>query len=187
MNYTEKYHLPQWVESDRIMMEDFNAAMAILEEGLTAVREDAGSGSAVASAAAAQAKVAADRAQSTADSAATAAQNAQATANLGVQKADSITAAAYTPTNKPYIIGSYTGNGKYGGSNPTVINVGFRPSAVFITGGDGQFILIPPVTVTADNRLTVTWTASGVSYYNDMNASYQLNNQGAKYGYCVLR
>ena len=34
MNYTTNYHLPQWVESDRIMMEDFNDAMASIDEGL---------------------------------------------------------------------------------------------------------------------------------------------------------
>lgn len=34
MNYTENYHLPQWVKEDRIMMEDFNAAMAGIEKGL---------------------------------------------------------------------------------------------------------------------------------------------------------
>ena len=28
MNYTANYQLPQWVETDRIMMEDFNEAMA---------------------------------------------------------------------------------------------------------------------------------------------------------------
>lgn len=36
MNYTEKYHLPQWMKEDRIMMEDFNAAMASIEGGLAA-------------------------------------------------------------------------------------------------------------------------------------------------------
>ena len=36
MNYTTNYHLPQWVESDRILMEDFNDAMESIEEGLTA-------------------------------------------------------------------------------------------------------------------------------------------------------
>lgn len=35
MNYTENYHLPQWVKSDRILMEDFNGAMANIENGLT--------------------------------------------------------------------------------------------------------------------------------------------------------
>ena len=35
MNYTEKYHLPQWVKEDRIMMEDFNVAMAGIEAGMS--------------------------------------------------------------------------------------------------------------------------------------------------------
>ena len=43
MNYTEKYHLPQWVETDRIMMEDFNAAMAGIEEGLNEANASAAS------------------------------------------------------------------------------------------------------------------------------------------------
>ena len=35
MNYTKNYHLPQWVKEDRVLMEDFNAAMADIESGLT--------------------------------------------------------------------------------------------------------------------------------------------------------
>lgn len=41
MNYTENYHLPQWVKTDRIMMDDFNAAMASLEDGLTTAQATA--------------------------------------------------------------------------------------------------------------------------------------------------
>lgn len=41
MNYTTNYHLPQWVKTDRIMMDDFNAAMSSLEEGLTEAKETA--------------------------------------------------------------------------------------------------------------------------------------------------
>ena len=37
MEYTENYQLPQWVESDRILMEDFNQAMAAIDEGIKAV------------------------------------------------------------------------------------------------------------------------------------------------------
>ena len=36
MNYTTNYRLPQWAETDRIQMEDFNQAMADIDEGLTA-------------------------------------------------------------------------------------------------------------------------------------------------------
>ena len=39
MDYTTNYHLPQWVESDRIMMEDFNEAMAAIDEGIKEVDE----------------------------------------------------------------------------------------------------------------------------------------------------
>lgn len=34
MNYTTNYHLPQWAEEDRIMMEDFNEAMEKIDEAL---------------------------------------------------------------------------------------------------------------------------------------------------------
>ena len=41
MNYTEKYHLPQWVETDRIMMEDFNQMCADIEAGLSEAKSTA--------------------------------------------------------------------------------------------------------------------------------------------------
>ncbi len=56
MKYTENYHLPQWVESDRIMMEDFNGAMAVIESGLT----EAKAAAAAAGETAAQAKAIGD-------------------------------------------------------------------------------------------------------------------------------
>ena len=34
MNYTDKYHLPQWEETDRIMRADFNQMCADMEAGL---------------------------------------------------------------------------------------------------------------------------------------------------------
>lgn len=34
MNYTANYRLPQWVEDDRILMEDFNQAMETIDAGL---------------------------------------------------------------------------------------------------------------------------------------------------------
>ena len=40
MNYTTNYHLPQWVEEDRIMMTDFNEAMERIEEGMSACYGD---------------------------------------------------------------------------------------------------------------------------------------------------
>lgn len=40
MNYTEKYHLPQWVKEDRIMMDDFNQMCADMEAGLSKNAQD---------------------------------------------------------------------------------------------------------------------------------------------------
>lgn len=34
MNYTENYQLPQWVESDRVLMEDFNEANSTIDQAL---------------------------------------------------------------------------------------------------------------------------------------------------------
>ena len=41
MNYTEKYHLPQWEETDRIMRSDFNEAMAGIEGGISTAQATA--------------------------------------------------------------------------------------------------------------------------------------------------
>ena len=41
MEYTTNYHLPQWVETDRIQMEDFNAAMASIDAGMQTIKENA--------------------------------------------------------------------------------------------------------------------------------------------------
>ena len=38
MNYTTNYHLPQWVESDRILMEDFNQMCADIDGSIAAAK-----------------------------------------------------------------------------------------------------------------------------------------------------
>ena len=38
MNYTTNYHLPPWVETDRILMEDFNEAMSGIDGGIAAAK-----------------------------------------------------------------------------------------------------------------------------------------------------
>ena len=41
MNYTTNYHLPQWVESDRVLMEDFNQMCADIDGGIAAAKNAA--------------------------------------------------------------------------------------------------------------------------------------------------
>ncbi len=107
MDYTKNYHLPQWVKEDRVMMDDFNRAMADIEGGL--------SGNAQAAA----------KAQNSAN-------NAQSAADAARRIAD----AAYSPTQKPYVVGSYTGTREI-----ISITLGFRPSYMIISG---QASMSPP-------------------------------------------
>ncbi len=81
MDYTNNYHLPQWVKSDRIMMDDFNNAMSAIDSGIKSAQNAANS-----------AKSAASAAQNAANAAKNTAQN------------------AYSPSQKPYAAGSYTGD-----------------------------------------------------------------------------
>ena len=41
MNHTTNYHLPQWVETDRIMMGDFNQMCSDIDEGIAEAKEAA--------------------------------------------------------------------------------------------------------------------------------------------------
>ncbi len=84
MEYTTNYHLPQWVESDRIMMGDFNQMCSDMEAGLTSNAQ-----------AAAAAQTAAGNAQN-------AAENAQASADAAQAEAAKL----------PYVVGTYRGTGE---------------------------------------------------------------------------
>ena len=105
MNYTTNYHLPQWVESDRILMEDFNEAMENIDGGIKGAKD-----------AASVAQTAAESAQSTANTAESKADAAQSTADN-----------AFCSDYMPFAIGSYTGTGE-----PQTITLGFKPNALII-------------------------------------------------------
>ena len=44
MNYTKNHHLPQWEESDRILMTDFNQMCSDMESGLDKIQDEAAAG-----------------------------------------------------------------------------------------------------------------------------------------------
>ena len=94
MNHTKNYNLPQWELNDLIRMEDFNGAMANLENGLTEAKQRDDSLS------------------------------------------NRIDATRALATQVPYVTGSYTGNGEN-----QVIDVGFRPSFVIVSG-EGEAPLV---------------------------------------------
>ena len=93
MNYTTNYHLPQWVKSDRIMMDDFNQMNGSIEAGMTETAAEAAA--------------------------------AAATANAAQALAQQTAGSAYSPANKPYVVGVYTGTGEV-----QEVILGFTPSVV---------------------------------------------------------
>ena len=60
MNYTTNYHLPQWVETDRIMMEDFNQMCSDIDQGIKTAQDTADTAESKADAAQSSANAVAD-------------------------------------------------------------------------------------------------------------------------------
>lgn len=162
MNYTTNYHLPQWVESDRILMGDFNQMCEDIESGLTS------------------------NAQATA-AAQSAAETAQSTADTAESKADAL-ANAYTPSNKPYVIGTYTGNG-YG---TQTITIGFPPSIAIISGEVYTTEEVPgmqhTVIATASSP-NMVYSTTDTGFTVHMSGSYRplLNIKSRTYRYIAFR
>ena len=103
MDYTNNYHLPQWVKSDRIMMDDFNQMNRNIESALNTSIQTANS------------------AKSTANAAKSAASAAQSAANAAQSTANQALAAL------PYAVGSYTGTGQ-----SMTFKTGFRPRFLIV-------------------------------------------------------
>ena len=152
MNYTQNHHLPQWVKTDRIMMDDFNQAMADMESAL--------------------------------NSNAQAAAGAQATAD----EAKTLASAAYSPDQKPYVTGSYAGNG-----STLTVEVGFRPSFVIISGMDlsvkDSFRFIQYTGISGGKKLhnCVTMTNTGFTVTAPSGDSIPNLNGVRQYDYIAFR
>ena len=179
MDYTTNYHLPQWVESDRIMMEDFNEAMAAIDGGIKAAQDTADGGAA-----------AAEAAQTTADRAEDKAEAAQTAADAAGDAAAELAAIAYTTGNKPFVAGSYTGNGS---SSYRTINLGFRPSAVLIGCSKATGVGNDPVFFSSGNveglyeEFRITDNGFEVKDGVATSSNYWLNTNGQVYDYIVFR
>ena len=60
MNYTTNYHLPQWAETDRIQMEDFNQMCSDIDQGIKTAQDTADTAESKADAAQSSANAVAD-------------------------------------------------------------------------------------------------------------------------------
>ena len=173
MNYTKTYHLPQWEKSDRIMMDDFNAAMSNIESGLKKTVQDAAG---YASQAQSNASDLAAKAQTAADAAMAARQAAQKTADK-----------AFSPNRMPYSVGSYTGNG-----TSTTIDLGYRPSLVIITGQElgGEVNYVRGILVATPGIMSsaITFKNTGFSIKNPSEThTPKLNVSGEHYGFIAFQ
>ena len=167
MNYTQNHHLPQWIKSDPIRMEDFNDAMASIESGLNT----------------------ADTALSKAGAAQSAADSAQSTASI----AQSMAAVAHNVAlEKPYLTGRYTGNG-----GTKAVSTGFQPSFLIITGAEAgtdlnSYLAAAYVGMTAGNTLATRCKLTSTGFFlqprSDANGTYpDLNQNGRVYEYIAFK
>ena len=176
MKKTDNYSLPQWEKQDFIKMEDFNDLTQKTDAALKA-HDTALGEKATATALAAEAE---NR------SAALAALQASLAAAIG---SGGKTCRIFT--------GSYTGTGRSGSGNPTVIVTGFRPLVLVLTSKNGTFVRIRHTDATfADHDFSggnvtnqMTWGADRISWYNTVSSSAnerQANESGVTYYYLVL-
>ena len=101
---------------------------------------------------------------------------------------DGVMEAAYTPDNKPFVVGSYSG----GGLNSKMITLGFRPSLVIISGDkytDDPTEAAQYFTVANSNRpgLVVELEDTGFSVATYSGYLPVLNESGRSYRYIAFR
>ena len=156
MNYTTNYQLPQWVETDRILMDDFNDMTGKLETALSG-------------------KV------SQSDHAALSAQVAGLSADV-----EALDDTVDTRGNCKIFEGFYTGTGTSGEDNPSQLFFNERLVFAYITDDQNDQIMrvVRGCSHALNSGLyqgaTVEWSSMGASIYADTPAA-QMNAPGQVY------
>ena len=120
-----------------------------------------------------------------------AAQETAETAQDTADAAQTAASAAFTPTNMPYVTGTYTGDGT---TTNRTITLGFKPQFVIISGMSrgnnkddeslGWFGIFGEGNVSSDIG---TLTNSGFTVRNSSYAYPKLNNSNCEYSYIAFR
>ena len=171
METTTNYGLPKWVKSDQIRMDAFNDAFGKIDAQMKKNADAAANGL---------------TAEAAARQSADAAVKNELTAAMGT-----------TGYNCRAVMGSYTGTGKSGASNPTTIVTGFTPLVLVLCIGTTTHIRIRRAAGSfEDNDLAegtsmmqMTWGADRVSWYSTTvkeSIPHQANSSGVTYYYLVL-
>ena len=182
-NHTTNYQLCQWQADDQVKRTDFNednakidAALNDLSDGLAAAREEKADQSALDALAAEVAK-----------------------------KATTAALEAVRAAVPKIAVGTYTGTGKYGASNPIRLNfsgpLSRAPQLLVIKRNEDQdgainrgLIMVHGAKsvscflcrdISSQIQNTVTWNAYTVSWYAD-NAASQMNESGIVYRYFAI-
>ena len=162
MNYTQNYQLPQWVESDRVLMDDFNDMTGKLETALSGK----------------------------ADSADLTSLNQTVSALSGA--VDDHTDALEEKGNCRVMRAYYVGTGTSGQDHKHFFNFPpDRPVMVLIINdSNNSFLRMVRASTHARasnnyDSVTVTWEDSSISWYADA-ANAMMNEAGAKYHILVL-
>ena len=178
-NHTEKYELNQWLPTDPVIRTDFNEdnakidnALKGLSDGLAAAQTEKADQSALDALAAEVAK-----------------------------KATTAALEAVRAAMPKLVVGSYTGTGTCGQSNPRTLDftatLGRRPKFVVVRSKDGDhrcLFLIPGMTNSnnhlsddhiMDTKNTVTWSGNRVSWYANSDSG-QMNQLDSPYVYFAI-
>ena len=123
----------------------------------------------------------------------TAVNAAQETADAAQDTADAAqtaASAAFTPTNMPYVTGTYTGDGS---TNNRTINLGFKPRFLIITGMSRssneddsplkRFALVGP----GGSSSIASLTETGFTVINSGSRYPDLNSNWSSYSYIAFR
>lgn len=184
MTQTPNYKLTQWVKTDRIQMEDFNADNAKLDAALKA--HD--------TAIAARATTAALNAEITARTNAVAAEEAARKQAIAAETAartsavNALNTAVAKLGNCVLYTTTYVGTGVLKDTeNPLVLTFPKPPKLVYVAAPQGGYHLIaaPGVSfyqgVTVYERYYITWPGNSISWCGGRSVTEQMNAEGTTY------
>lgn len=157
MNYTANYRLPQWVEDDRILMEDFNQAMETIDAGL----HSKASGETVTA-----------LAESVDSQLEAIAEQIAACGNC------QITTGSYIGQGR---IGKASSNTLTFSFKPIMLLVYTSAYSSYLLLMRGKTVGVFETTTN-----TVTWGDNSVSWYNDADVAGQLNTYNTTYSYLCI-
>lgn len=94
------------------------------------------------------------------------------------------------------VYGTYTGTGGHGSTTPKALDfsatLGEAPKLFYIGGGTYPMLVIRGIErvylfpMDNNTQVTVTWTDTGLNWYNSYDDSYQFNSSGQTYHYVAI-